>query len=116
MAVSQEYDLGNPINSTIVAQDQNFNWNDYDNVVVYLIGKVSKLKLSVIAKEGYLPLTIQDAQTLLIEVPGKTAKTLGKGDVKLNIWVDSENVQQEIVKSTLFGINYIDNEIKSEIV
>lgn len=114
--VSQNIDLGNPINTTIVSGDAGFDWNAFDNVIVYLIGTVKTLKLSVVAKAGYLPLTISDTLTLLIEVGGANAKQLGRGEVTFNIFIDKDNIQQEIVKSTLFGINYIDNSIKSEIV
>jgi hypothetical protein len=108
--------LGNPINTTIVAQSVDFDWSDYDNVIVYLIGKFKTLKMSVVAKTGYLPLTIQSASTLLIEIKGKDAKTLGLGEVLVNIWIDSADVQSEIVATTPFGINYTNNQIQSEIV
>jgi len=108
--------LGNPINTTIVAQSVNFNWSAYDNVIVYLIGKFKTIKMSVVAKTGYLPLTIQSASTLLIEVKGKDAKTLGLGEVNFNVWIDSNSVQNEVVAVTPFGINYTNNQIQNEIV
>ena len=113
---TQDTDLGNPINTTIVAGDITFDWNDYENIIVFLIGKLKTIKMSLVPKVGYLPLTIVDPLTLLIEVTGKEAKTLGRGEVLLNIFDDSNGTQSDIVKSTPFGINYIDNQIKSEVV
>ena len=109
-------DLGNPINTTIVAQDPAFDWNAYDNIIVYLIGKQKTLKMSVVDKAGYLPLIIVSASTLKIEVEGKYAKTLGLGEVYLNVFYDNADVQKEIIKSTPFGIEYINNSIKYEVV
>lgn len=113
---SENIPLGNPINTTIVSTDVAFDWGAYDNIMVYIIGKLKTLKMSVVPKTGYLPLTIESPSTLAITIKGKDAKTLGLGEVNFNVWYDSANVQSEIIAVTPFGINYTTNPIQNEIV
>jgi hypothetical protein len=109
-------DLGNPINSLITTADANFKFSDYENVIIYLIGSMKKIKMSVLPREGYLPLTVVGDKAIAIKLTGAVAKTLGRGDLKFDIYFQKADEQGEVVKSLPFHITLVDNSIKSEII
>jgi len=115
MASKQLY-LGSPIESTLVATTVGFSFNDYINIFIYLYTGGKVIKMSVLEKDGYLPLTIISDTQMKIEVAGNITKTMVKGEIMFEMFDDNMNPMDDLLGGTLFGIEMVDNKIKAEVL
>lgn len=114
---SQQLYLGSPISTTQIALSAGFSYNNYENIVIYLYSNnVKTVKLSTVAKTGYLPLTIVSATELKIEVPGNVTKNMGRGEIRFEVFYDEADPMEDLLGGTEFGIELVDNRIKQEVL
>lgn len=117
MAESKKLYIGSPISTVIVATTAGFSFNDYENTIVYLYSNNAKtVKLSVLPKTGYLPITIVNDTQLKIDVQGNITKKMGRGEIRFEVFHDDSNPMENLLGGTLFGIELVDNQIKQEVI
>ena len=108
--------LGSPIQKMLFATTEDFSFNAFENIIVYLYSSNAKtVKMSVQPIEGYLPLTIVSDTELKIEVPGTVTKFMGVGEITLEIYHDSDNDMNNLLGGSSFGTELVSNRIKMEV-
>ena len=102
--------LGTPINCVISpkAGQEAFNFNDYENVFLYLYTATAPIiKMSVLEKEGYLPLIIESDTQLRVKVLGSETKKLSIGVLYFELRFDDSDPYLDKAGINEFGYNMV---------
>ena len=108
--------LGSPIKKMLVAITDGFSFADYEDVIVYLHTNNSKtIKMSLVPKDGYLPLILHSDTEIIVQLEGKDTKSMGVGEITFELYVVNDDKMKNVIGVTNMGIELSNNKIKAEV-